>query len=196
MPRNKEGGQGERGYHQSPFWLADSAMISSGTIWNIDPWSNCLHPPHTHTPPLLPTTGPDSHLRHRFHGGSSLVLQAPSDEGMNIWRQVIIFDSRHLDSWHSIFYIIFLKLGNDAQVSLSCQLVDCRWLVNSLGKVEELMTDGTRKSKKSASFEGLLEPVDIHGDLSMLQSSQIQWEALEPWIPLPPETTLSFFLSL
>lgn len=75
---------------------------------------------------------------------------------------------------------------------MSRQLLDRRWLVNSLGKVEELVTDGTQKSKQSASFEGLWEPVDIHGDLSLLQTSQIQWKALEPWVPLPPRDNLEF----
>lgn len=48
-----------------------------------------------------------------------------------IREEVVSFDSRYFDSWHLILQLIFLKLGSDAPVSVSHQLLHGSWSGNS-----------------------------------------------------------------
>lgn len=119
VPRNR--GPQERGYHQPPFWLAASEVVSPGTSWTIDPLSNSLYPS------VSPSTFHNGQIL-SSHFCTLLLLKAP----MTLLGEVVSVDSQALESWHSILYLIFLKLSKDAHIPVSHQLQDGNQLVNSL----------------------------------------------------------------
>lgn len=173
----KTGGTGETGYHQPPSdrW---TATTSPRTTWHIDPHSKCLH-----SSPPPPTVA-------RLPSGPQIPRCSLFLQSCFCWRHRREYERKSsaltpgtstADTWFSnLFFLNLAVMPRFLSVTSSCMAAG---LATPHGNMEGLMTGGTRKSKKSASCEGMLEPLDVHRDLSLLQVSEIHCLTLKPWGP-------------